>query len=131
MNGDVFGTYTTDRNGVIQLPRLTAVGTPYRAENRPPAISGYHPQQVEVKDGRPQRGATNRKTSNILCTKKIADTGDVIYGAVFLLYDSNHNPIGQYTPPPKRAFYMDEGWRTAAIICVRFRRRMATSWTPH
>ena len=52
MNGEIIGTYTTDRNGVIQLPALES-GWYYVTELK--AASGYiadaTPQQVEVKDG--------------------------------------------------------------------------------
>ena len=111
MNGEIIGTYTTDRNGVIQLPQLDSG---WYTVTEPKTISGYQldttPQQVEVKDGQTATLAlTNRKTSNILLHKVDADTGKGIYGATFLLYDSNHNPIGQYTTDQNGYIYMDEG----------------------
>ena len=111
MNGDIIGTYTTDRNGVIQLPQLDSG---WYTVTELKTVSGYQldttPQQVEVKDGQTATLAlTNRKTSNILLHKVDADTGEGIYGAVFLLYDSNHNPIGQYTTDQNGYIYMDEG----------------------
>lgn len=110
-NGEIIGTYTTDRNGVIQLPQLDSG---WYTVTELKTVSGYQldttPQQVEVKDGQTATLAlTNRKTSNILLHKVDADTGDGIYGAVFLLYDSNHNPIGQYTTDQNGYIYMDEG----------------------
>ena len=110
MNGEIIGTYTTDRNGVIQLPQLD--GGWYTVTELK-TVSGYQldttPQQVEVKDGQTATLAlTNRKTSNILLHKVDADTGEGIYGATFLLYDSNHNPIGQYTTDQNGYIYMDE-----------------------
>ena len=36
-------------------------------------------------------------------------TGKGIYGAVFLLYDSNHNPIGEYVTDQDGYIYADEG----------------------
>ncbi len=40
-----------------------------------------------------------------------------IYGAVFLLYDSNHNPIGEYvTDQDAAVIHADEGLAEAAII---------------
>ena len=111
MNGEIIGTYTTDRNGVIQLPQLDS---DWYTVTELKTVSGYQldttPQQVEVKDGQTATLAlTNRKTSNILLHKVDADTGKGIYGATFLLYDSNHNPIGQYTTDQNGYIYMDEG----------------------
>ena len=111
MNGEIIGTYTTDRNGAIQLPQLDSG---WYTVTELKTVSGYQldttPQQVEVKDGQTATLAlTNRKTSNILLHKVDADTGKGIYGATFLLYDSNHNPIGQYTTDQNGYIYMDEG----------------------
>ena len=111
MNGEIIGTYTTDLGGVIQLPQLDSG---WYTVTELKTISGYQldttPQQVEVKDGQTATLAlTNRKTSNILLHKVDADTGKGIYGATFLLYDSNHNPIGQYTTDQNGYIYMDEG----------------------
>ena len=110
INGEIIGTYTTDRNGVIQLPQLDSG---WYTVTELKTVSGYQldttPQQVEVKDGQTATLAlTNRKTSNILLHKVDADTGEGIYGATFLLYDSNHNPIGQYTTDQNGYIYMDE-----------------------
>lgn len=111
MNGEIIGTYTTDRNGVIQLPQLDSG---WYTVTELKTVSSYQldttPQQVEVKDGQTTTLAlTNRKTSNILLHKVDEDTGKGIYGATFLLYDSNHNPIGQYTTDQNGYIYMDEG----------------------
>lgn len=111
MNGEIIGTYTTDRNGVIQLPQLSSG---WYTVTELKTAAGYQldttPQQVEVKDGQTATLApTNRKASNILLHKVDADTGKGIYGATFLLYDSNHNPIGQYTTDQNGYIYMDEG----------------------
>ena len=66
MNGEIIGTYTTDRNGVIQLPQLDSG---WYTVTELKTVSGYQldttPQQVEVKDGQTATLAlTNRKTSN-------------------------------------------------------------------
>lgn len=111
MNGEMIGTYTTDRNGVIQLPALES-GWYYVTELK--AASGYiadaTPQQVEVKDGQTVTlELTNKKASGILLHKVDADTGEGIYGAVFLLYDRNKNPIGQYVTDQDGYIYVDEG----------------------
>lgn len=110
-NGQVIGQYTTDRNGVILLPELDS-GWYVVTELK--AASGYlldtTPQHIEVKDGKTATlELTNHKTSNILLHKVDSATGKGIYGATFLLYDSNHNPIGQYTTDQNGYIYVDEG----------------------
>ena len=111
LNGEIIGQYTTDRNGVIRLPELEK-GWYVVIEQK--AASGYQldttPQQIEVKDGQTATlNLTNRKTSRILLHKIDADTGRGIYGVTFLLYDANHNPIGEYQTDQDGYIYMDEG----------------------
>ncbi|MBQ9721344.1 MAG: hypothetical protein IJV64_11725, partial [Oscillospiraceae bacterium] len=111
LNGEIIGQYTTDRNGVIRLPELEK-GWYVVIEQK--AASGYQldttPQQIEVKDGQTATlNLTNRKTSRILLHKIDADTGKGIYGVTFLLYDANHNPIGEYQTDQDGYIYMDEG----------------------
>ena len=111
MNGKIVGTYTTDRYGVIRLPDLEDgwyTVTELRAKD------GYllddTPQQVEVKNGHTATlELTNRKESNILVHKVDAATGEGLYGAVFVLYDRNHRPIGQYTSDQDGYVYIEDG----------------------
>ena len=110
MNGEIIGTYTTDRNGTIQLPELESG---WYTVTELKAASGYlldsTPQQVEVKDGQTATlELTNHKSSKILLHKVDKTTGEGIYGATFLLYDSNKNPIGEYTTDQDGYIYMDE-----------------------
>ena len=111
MNGEVLGQYTTDRNGTIQLPELEK-GWYQVTELK--AAKGYladtTPQQIEVKDGETATlELTNRKASQILIHKVDANTGEGIYGATFLLYDQNRNPIGEYQSDQDGYVYIDEG----------------------
>ena len=111
LNGEIIGQYTTDRNGVIRLPELEKG---WYSVTEQKAASGYQldttPQQIEVKDGQTATlDLTNRKTSRILLHKIDADTGKGIYGVTFLLYDANHNPIGEYQTDQDGYIYMDEG----------------------
>ena len=111
MNGEIIGRYTTDRNGAIQLPGL-ASGWYTVTELK--AASGYlldaTPQRIEVKDGQTATlELTNHKSSRILLHKVDKATGKGIYGAVFLLYDGNHNPIGEYVTDQDGYIYADEG----------------------
>ncbi len=111
LNGEIVGQYTTDRNGVIRLPGLDSG---WYAVTELKAASGYlldpTPQQVEVKDGQTATlELANRKTSRVLIHKIDADTGKGIYGVVFLLYDGDHNPIGEYVSDQDGYVYMDDG----------------------
>ena len=111
MNGEVIGSYTTDRNGVIQLPELESG---WYTVTELKAASGYlldtTPHRIEVKDGQTTTlEITNHKSSRILLHKVDKATGKGIYGAVFLLYDSNHNPIGEYVTDQDGYLYADEG----------------------
>ncbi len=111
LNGEIVGTFTTDRNGVIQLPGLASG---WYAVTELKTQSGYAldtiPQPVEVKNGQMTTLAlTNRRTSNILIHKVDADTGKGIYGAVFVLYDAGHNPIREYVSDQNGYVYMDDG----------------------
>ena len=111
MNGEVIGSYTTDRNGVIQLPELERG---WYTVTELKAASGYlldtTPHRIEAKDGQTATlEITNHKSSRILLHKVDKATGKGIYGAVFLLYDSNHNPIGEYVTDQDGYIYADEG----------------------
>ena len=111
LNGEIIGQYTTDRNGVIRLPELA---NGWYAVIELKAASGYlldpTPQQVEVKDGQTATlDLTNRKTSRVLIHKIDADTGKGIFGVTFLLYDADHNPIGEYVSDQDGYVYMDDG----------------------
>ena len=111
MNGEIIGSYTTDRNGVIQLPELERG---WYTVTELKAASGYlldtTPHRIEVKDGQTATlEITNHKSSRILLHKVDKATGKGIYGAVFLLYDSNRNPIGEYVTDQDGYIYADEG----------------------
>ena len=111
MNGEAVGTYTTDRNGLIQLPKLEK-GWYIVTELK--AADGYMlddtPEQVEVKNGETATlELTNKKQSQILIHKVDANTGQGIYGVTFILYDRYQNPIGQYTSNQYGYVFIDEG----------------------
>lgn len=111
MNGEIIGTYTTDSNGVIYLPEAESG---WYTVTELEAASGYlldtTQHRIEVKDGQTATlEITNHKSSRILLHKVDKATGKGIYGAVFLLYDSNHNPIGEYVTNQDGYIYADEG----------------------
>ena len=111
MNGEIIGTYTTDSDGVIYLPEAESG---WYTVTELKAASGYlldtTPHRIEVKDGQTATlEITNHKSSRILLHKVDKATGKGIYGAVFLLYDSSHNPIGEYVTDQDGYIYADEG----------------------
>ena len=111
MNGEIIGTYTTDSDGVIYLPEAESG---WYTVTELEAASGYlldtTPHRIEVKDGRTATlEITNHKSSRILLHKVDKATGKGIYGALFLLYDSNHNPIGEYVTDQDGYIYADGG----------------------
>ena len=111
MNGEIIGTYTTDSDGVIYLPEAESG---WYTVTELEAASGYlldtTPHRIEVKDGQTATlEIINHKSSRILLHKVDKATGKGIYGAVFLLYDSNRNPIGEYVTDQDGYIYADEG----------------------
>ena len=111
MNGEIIGTYTTDGNGLIRLPEAEAG---WYTVTELKAAKGYRldatPQNIEVKDGQTAvLTVTNHKASGVLVHKVDANTGEGIYGTTFLLYDANHNPVGEYVSDQDGYVYMDEG----------------------
>lgn len=111
LNGEIVGQFTTDKNGTIYLPEVES-GWYEVVEME--AANGYKldatPHRVEVKEG--EGGfleVTNERLSNILLRKVDAENGRGLYGAVFLLYDGNHNPIKQLVSDQSGYVYLDEG----------------------
>lgn len=105
------GLYRTDRNGQIIL---NVTGTVLVTEVE--TIPGYRiddasrSQTVEVRPNDTQQlWFYNAPISRILLHKVDKTTGKGIYGAVFLLYDGNHNPIGEYVTDQDGYIYADEG----------------------
>lgn len=99
INGEILGTYTTDRNGVISIPNAES-GWYTITELK--AADGYEldatPVNACVKDGETTTvEITNQRMASILIHKVDADTGDGIYGVKFVIYDSGKNPIMEVT----------------------------------
>lgn len=106
------GLYRTDKNGQIILSGITGTVIVTEVET----IKGYRiddasrSQTIEVRANDTQQlWFYNAPTSRILLHKVDKATGRGIYGAVFLLYDSNHNPIGEYVTDQDGYIYADEG----------------------
>ena len=97
LNGEIVGTYTTDRFGRIYLPSLESG---WYAVTETKAAAGYKkdtaPKQVCVVDGQTaQLSLTNVQYSSIVIHKTDSKTGEGIYGVKFIVFDSARNPIEQ------------------------------------
>lgn len=106
------GLYRTDKNGQIILSGITGTVVVTEVET----IKGYRiddasrSQTIEVRANDTQQlWFYNAPISRILLHKVDKATGKGIYGAVFLLYDGNHNPIGEYATDQDGYIYADEG----------------------
>ena len=111
LNGEIIGTYTTDGNGVINLPQAEK-GWYQVVELK--AAKGYQlddtPHQIEVKDGGTATlEITNRQTGSALIHKVDSLTGEGIYGVTFLLSDAKGNPVGTYQSDNEGYVYIDQG----------------------
>ena len=111
VNDEIVGTYITDSDGVIYLPEIESGWyTVTELKAAPGYLLDTASHRIEVKDGQTATlEITNHKSSRILLHKVDKDTGKGIYGAVFLLYDSNHNPIGEYVTDQDGYIYADDG----------------------
>ena len=110
LNGEIIGTFTTDSNGMIQLPQAEK-GWYEVVELK--AAAGYRldstPHRVEVKDGQQAvLEVTNRKAGSALIHKVDSLTGEGIYGVKFLISDAKGNPIGVYESDNEGYVYIDK-----------------------
>ena len=101
-------TVTTGKDGKVFLP--LEAGDYYAQETK--AADGFKlddtPIYFTVKDGETTRKTvTNKAFSGILLHKIDADTRKGIYGATFLLYDGNMNPVDQFTTDQNGYAYID------------------------
>lgn len=106
------GLYRTDKNGQIILSGITGTVIVTEVET----IKGYRiddasrSQTIEVRANDTQQlWFYNAPISRILLHKVDKATGKGVSGAVFLLYDGNHNPIGEYVTDQDGYIYADEG----------------------
>ena len=110
INGEILGTYTTDRDGVISIPNAES-GWYTIVERK--AKDGYAldttPVNACVKDSETTTvEITNQRMASIMIHKIDAATGAGIYGVKFVLYDSGKNPIGEYTTDQGGYIYIDD-----------------------
>ena len=110
INGEILGTYTTDRDGVISIPNAES-GWYTIVERK--AKDGYAldttPVNACVKDSETTTvEITNQRMASIMIHKIDAATGAGIYGVKFVLYDSGKNPLGEYTTDQDGYIYIDD-----------------------
>ena len=112
------GLYRTDKNGQIILSGITGTVIVTEVET----IKGYRiddasrSQTIEVRANDTQQlWFYNAPISRILLHKVDKATGKGISGAVFLLYDSNHNPIGEYVTD-QDGYTIEENTRTQTVV---------------
>ena len=105
------GLYRTDKNGQIILSGITGTVVVTEVET----IKGYRideatrSQTVEVRANDTQTlWFYNRPISGILIHKIDSTTGKGIPGVSFLLYDSSHRPVGEYTSDQRGYVYIDD-----------------------
>lgn len=99
---------TTGKDGKVYLP--LEADNYYAVETDCPSSFKLDstPIYFTVEDGQVTRKTvTNQPVSGILI-HKVDPAGEGIHGVVFLLYDSNHKPIGQYTSDDRGYVYIDD-----------------------
>lgn len=109
VDDELIDTVTTDKNGRAFV--TLEDGAYYAVEIE--AADGFRlddtPHYFEVENGKTATlRVENEAFSGILIHKIDATTRKGIYGVTFLLYDSNKNPIGQYTSDDRGYVYIDD-----------------------
>lgn len=110
INGEILGTYTTDRDGVISIPNAES-GWYTIVERK--AKDGYAldttPVNACVKDGETTTVENHQPAHGLYHDPQDrCATGAGIYGVKFVLYDSGKNPIGEYTTDQDGYIYIDD-----------------------
>ena len=110
INGEILGTYTTDRNGVISIP---GAESGWYTITELKAADGYEldttPVNACVKDGETTTvEITNQRMASIMIHKVDANTGRGIYGVKFVIYDSGKNPIMEVTTDQDGYAYVND-----------------------
>lgn len=108
MDGGLVDTVTTGKNGRVFV--TLEDGAYYAVEVE--AAEGFKldstPHYFKVRDGKcPTVTVTNRAFSGILIRKVDSTTGKGVPNVTFLLYDSGHNPVEQFTTDQRGYAYVD------------------------
>ena len=108
IDDELIDTVTTDKNGRVFCALEN--GTYYAVEIE--AGEGYRlddtPHYFEVENGKTTSiRIENEAFSGLLIHKVDSTTGEGIYGAHFLVYDSSKNPIGEYVSDDRGYVYVE------------------------
>ena len=124
MDDALVDTVTTDKNGRVFV--ALEDGAYYAVEIEAP--EGYKlddtPHYFEVVNGKTEPlKITNQAVSGILI-HKVDTSGEGIYGVKFLLYDEEHNPIGEFTSDDEGYVYittdeLPDGANTSGLFYLR------------
>ena len=107
-DGGLVDTVTTGTDGRVYVPLAsdsyyaleTEAGKGFQLDNTPIYFT--------VEDGKTTtKTVTNKAISGILIHKIDSTTGEGISGVSFLLYDSSHRPVGEYTSDQRGYVYID------------------------
>lgn len=110
INGERIGTYITDSNGEIYIEGLD-VGSYTVQEIK--TVDGYFLDDtiynVEIKNNEVTTlRVSNSQMSGLLIWKVDADSYEGLYGAMFIVYDSKGNPIGEYSTDNRGCIYISD-----------------------
>ena len=98
--GKLFGEYTTDDRGIIELPRQLAAGKYTLKEIQAPEgyVLNSDPRTIELEPGKTvELEIPNVPLSGLKIKKIDSETREALTGAVFRLSDSRDKVIGDYT----------------------------------
>ncbi len=115
-------TVTTGKDGKVFLP--LEADNYYAVETDCPDTFKLDPTPIyfTVKDGEiTRKTVTNKAFSGILLHKIDADTRKGIYGVTFLLYDSNMNPVDQFTTDQNGYAYFGGSHRAVSGLSISMR----------
>ena len=102
-------TVTTDRNGRVFCSLEDNAYYAVEIEAAQGFCLDDTPHYFEVKDGKTTTVTVkNKALSGILIHKIDSTTGKGISGVSFLLYDSSHRPVGEYTSDQRGYVYIDD-----------------------
>ena len=108
---NLLGSYTTDKEGVIEVLRKLTAGNYWLKETKAPA--GYaldaEPREIEIRDG---ETSIVELSNTPLCTLKIrkidSETKEPLYGGLFHLYNESGVLLGEYATDDKGEFELSQ-----------------------
>ncbi len=131
LDGRTIGSYTTDDAGLIFVPNLTAGSWVVVEETK--TLPGYRldstPRNVEIKgDKLNTLEYRNQPYPNLLIKKMDAETGKMLEGVKFKLFDKLNRELGP-SPPTSWNRSISPAWRRGPTTCGKPRLCPAMCWT--